>query len=78
VLQSRLLSYAHALFIETAQSAACNAHHHLDERLARWLLTSSDAVESEELPLTQEFIATMIGVRRAGVTCAALTLREAG
>jgi CRP-like cAMP-binding protein len=78
VLQSRLLSYAHALFIEAAQSAACNAHHHLDARLARWLLTSSDAIESEDLPLTQEFIATMMGVRRAGVTCAALTLREAG
>jgi CRP-like cAMP-binding protein len=77
-LQARLLSYAHALFIEAAQSAACNAHHHVDARLARWLLTSSDAVESEELPLTQEFIATMLGVRRAGVTCAALTLREAG
>ncbi|HEV7860006.1 MAG TPA: Crp/Fnr family transcriptional regulator [Pyrinomonadaceae bacterium] len=77
-LHSRLLGYAHALFVEVAQSAACNAHHHLDERLARWLLTSSDAVEAEELPLTQEFIATMMGVRRAGVTCAALTLREAG
>lgn len=77
-LRSRLLSYAHALFIEAAQSAACNAHHHLEERLARWLLTSSDGVESDELPLTQEFIATMMGVRRAGVTCAAFTLRESG
>jgi CRP-like cAMP-binding protein len=77
-LQSRLLTYAHALFIEAAQSAACNACHHLDARLARWLLTSSDGVESDDLPLTQEFIATMMGVRRAGVTCAALTLRESG
>jgi CRP-like cAMP-binding protein len=77
-LQSRLLRYAHALFIEASQSAACNAHHHLEERLARWLLTSSDGVESNNLPLTQEFIATMMGVRRAGVTCAALTLRESG
>jgi|SRR5215213_8802636 len=63
-LQSRLLGYAHALFIEAAQSAACNAHHHVEERLARWLLTSSDGVESDDLPLTQEFIATMLGVRR--------------
>lgn len=77
-LQSRLLGYAHALFIEAAQSAACNAHHHVDARLARWLLTSSDGVESDELPLTQEFIATMMGVRRVGVTCAALSLRESG
>lgn len=78
VLQAKLLAYAHALLIEMAQSAACNAHHHLEARLARWLLTSSDGVQSDELPLTQEFIATMMGVRRAGVTCAALTLREAG
>lgn len=77
-LQSRLLGYAHALFVEAAQSAVCNAHHHVEARLARWLLTSSDAVQSDELPLTQEFIATMLGVRRAGVTCAALVLREAG
>jgi CRP-like cAMP-binding protein len=78
VLQSRLLAYAHALFIEAAQSAVCNAHHHLEERLARRLLTSSDGVGSDDLPLTHEFIATMMGVRRAGVTCAAFTLREAG
>ncbi|HEX8922166.1 MAG TPA: Crp/Fnr family transcriptional regulator [Pyrinomonadaceae bacterium] len=77
-LQSRLLRYAHALLIETAQSAACNAHHHVEERLARWLLVSSDGVQANELPLTQEFIATMMGVRRAGVTCAAIILREAG
>ena len=77
-LQARLLRYAHALFIGAAQSAACNAQHHVEARLARWLLTSSDAVRSDELPLTQEFIATMLGVRRAGVTCAALALRESG
>ncbi|HVG19620.1 MAG TPA: Crp/Fnr family transcriptional regulator [Blastocatellia bacterium] len=78
VLQSRLLRYTHALFIGVAQTAACNAQHRIEERLARWLLTSSDAVQSDELPLTQGFIATMMGVRRAGVTCAALVLREAG
>lgn len=77
-MQALLLGYAHALFIEAAQSAACNARHHLEARLARWLLTSSDGVEADDLPLTQEFIAAMLGVRRASVTCAALTLREAG
>lgn len=76
-LQSRLLAYAHALFIEAAQSAACNAHHPLEARFARWLLASSDGVLSDELPLTHEFIATMLGVRRAGVTCAALILKQA-
>lgn len=77
-LQSRILRYTHALFIGVSQTAACNAQHRIEERLARWLLTSSDAVEADELPLTQEFIATMMGVRRAGVTCAALILREEG
>jgi CRP-like cAMP-binding protein len=77
-LQSRILLYAHALFIGVSQTAACNAQHRIEARLARWLLTSSDAVEADELPLTQEFIATMLGVRRAGVTCAALILREEG
>lgn len=77
VLQSRLLTYAHALFIAAAQSAACNAHHLLEERLARWLLASSDGVGSDDLHLTQEFIATMMGVRRPGVTGAAFTLKEA-
>jgi CRP-like cAMP-binding protein len=77
-LQSRILRYTHALFIGVSQNAACNAQHRIEARLARWLLTSSDAVEADELPLTQEFIATMMGVRRAGVTCAALILREEG
>lgn len=76
-LQSLLLAYAHALFIGAAQSAACNAHHPLEGRLARWLLTSGDGVQADELPLTQEFIATMLGVRRAGVAYAASALKEA-
>jgi CRP-like cAMP-binding protein len=77
-LQSRILRYMHALFVGVSQTAACNAQHRIEARLARWLLTSSDAVQADELPLTQEFIATMMGVRRAGVTCAALVLREEG
>ena len=78
VLQSRILRYTHALFVAVSQAAACNAQHTIEARLARWLLANSDAIESDELPLTQECIATMMGVRRAGVTCAALMLREEG
>jgi CRP-like cAMP-binding protein len=77
-LSQMLLRYAEALFIQTAQTAACNRHHHLDSRLARWLLMSQDRVKSDDIGLTQEFIATMLGVRRAGVTVAAAALREAG
>jgi CRP-like cAMP-binding protein len=77
-LQFRILRYAHTLFIAVSQNAACNAQHRIEARLARWLLTSSDAVECDEMPLTQEFIATMMGVRRAGVACASLILREQG
>jgi CRP-like cAMP-binding protein len=77
-LQSKILRYTQALFIGVSQTAACNAQHQIEARLARWLLTSSDAIEADALPLTQEFIATMMGVRRAGVTCAALILREEG
>ena len=77
-LYHALLRYAEALFIQTAQTAACNRHHHLDSRLARWLLMSQDRAKSENIGLTQELIATMLGVRRAGVTVAAATLREAG
>lgn len=73
-----LLRYADALFIQTAQIAACNRLHHLDGRLARWLLMSQDRMKSDQLQSTQEFIATMLGVRRAGVTAAATALQEAG
>jgi CRP-like cAMP-binding protein len=73
-----LLRYAEALFIQTAQIAACNRLHHLDGRLARWLLMSQDRLKSDRLQSTQEFIATMLGVRRAGVTAAATALQEAG
>jgi CRP-like cAMP-binding protein len=77
-LQSGILRYAHALLIAVSQTAACNSHHRVEARLARWLLASSDAAESDELPLTHEFIATMMGVRRAGVTEVAHLLREHG
>jgi CRP-like cAMP-binding protein len=78
VLQSLLLRYIQALFALTSQNAACNRLHHLEERLARWLLLVYDRVESNELPLTQEFISQMLGVRRSGVTEAANMLQQAG
>lgn len=77
-LQSLILRYMQALFTQVSQSAACNRLHSLEERLARWLLLVQDALDSSELPLTQEFIAQMIGVRRSGVTVAAGNLQQAG
>ena len=77
-IQNLLLRYVQAIYSELAQAAACNRLHTLEERLARWLLTVSDRLESEEFPLTQEFIAQMLGVRRSGVTVAASTLSRAG
>lgn len=78
VLQSRLLLYTQALFSQVAQTAACNRHHTVEERLARWLLTVQDQVQASELVLTQEFISQMLGTRRSGVTVAAMALQQAG
>ncbi len=78
VLQSLLLRYTQALYALTLQNAACNRLHHLEERLARWLLLVCDRIELNELRLTQEFISEMLGVRRAGVTEAANSLQQAG
>jgi CRP-like cAMP-binding protein len=61
-----------------SQSAACNRQHHIEERLARWLLSVQDCILKDELPLTQEFIANMLGTRRSGVTVAAGILQQAG
>ncbi|MEH2169431.1 MAG: Crp/Fnr family transcriptional regulator [Nostoc sp.] len=77
-LQSVLLRYVQAVYTQIAQGSACNRLHKLEGRLARWLLTVSDRLESDEFPLTQEFISQMLGVRRAGVTEAANILSEAG
>ncbi|MHC5758276.1 Crp/Fnr family transcriptional regulator [Nostoc sp.] len=77
-IQNLLLRYVQAAYTELAQGCACNRLHTLEERLARWLLTVSKRLESEEFPLTQEFIAQMLGVRRSGVTVAASTLSRAG
>jgi CRP-like cAMP-binding protein len=73
-----LLRYTQALITQMAQTAACNRHHSLDQQLCRWLLLSLDRLRSDELAMTQELIANMLGVRREGVTEAALKLQHAG
>jgi CRP-like cAMP-binding protein len=77
-LQKSLLRYTHAVMKMVAQTAACNRLHHAPERLGRWLLMCRDRVASNELPLTHEFIAMMLGMRRAGVSEIALTLQTKG
>jgi len=73
-----LLRYTQALITQMAQTAACNRHHSLDQQLCRWLLLSLDRLQSNELAMTQELIANMLGVRREGVTEAAGHLHHAG
>lgn len=73
-----LLRYTQALITQMAQTAVCNRHHSLDQQLCRWLLLSLDRLEGPDLVTTQELIANMLGVRREGVTQAALRLQEAG
>ncbi len=73
-----LLRYTQALITQMAQTAVCNRHHSLDQQLCRWLLLSLDRLEGSDLLMTQELIANMLGVRREGVTEAALRLQEAG
>ena len=77
-LQSLLLRYMQAQHAFVSQNAACNRLHYLEGRLARWLLLVCDRVESNELPLTHEFMSQMLGVRRAGVTEAANMLQQSG
>ncbi len=74
----RLLRYTQALSAQVSQTAACNVHHDLQERLARWLLMAHDRADGDELPLTHEFLSMMLGVRRAGVTVAANVLQRTG
>ena len=61
-----------------SQSVACNGRHRLNERMARWLLMAHDCVDGDDLPRSHEFLATMLGVRRAGITVAVGQLKEAG
>jgi len=73
-----LLRYTQALITQMAQTAVCNRHHSLDKQLCRWLLLSLDRLSGNELVMTQELIANMLGVRREGVTEAAAKLQKAG
>lgn len=77
-MQHLLLRYTQALLTQMAQTAVCNRHHSLDQQLCRWLLLSLDRLPSNQLVMTQELIANMLGVRREGVTEAAGRLQLAG
>ncbi len=73
-----LLRYSQALSTQTLQIAACNRRHRIDQQLCRWLLSSLDRMASDELEITQEFLATILGVRREAVTIAARKLQDDG
>ncbi len=77
-MQQLLLRYTQSLITQMAQTAVCNRHHSVDQQLCRWLLLSLDRLPSDELLMTQELIANMLGVRREGVTAAAGKLQDAG
>ncbi len=77
-MQRLLLRYTQALITQMAQTAVCNRHHSIDQQLCRWLLLSLDRLGANELRMTQELIANMLGVRRSGVTEAAMKLQDAG
>lgn len=77
-LHSRLLESAETIIAQISQAAVCNRYHNAKERLARWLLTTSERAESKALPLTHEFISSMVGGPRSAVTEASAELRQAG
>jgi CRP-like cAMP-binding protein len=77
-LRALLLRYNEALQAQVMQTAACNGRHGLEQRLARWLLVARDRAEGDELPLTQDFVAMMLGVHRPSVTVTAGILQRAG
>lgn len=77
-LQRLLLRYTQALMTQMAQSAVCNRHHSVEQQLCRWLLLTMDRIPSRELVMTQELVASMLGVRRESVTEAAGKLQQAG
>jgi CRP-like cAMP-binding protein len=78
VLRTLLLRYSQLLMGQIAQGSACNRLHPIEGRCARWLLSTHDRVEGDEFPLTQEFLAMMLGVRRAGVSVAQHKLQQDG
>lgn len=77
-LRSMLLRYVQVTLTTASQSAACNRLHQLEQRAARWLLSAHDRAESDTFPMTHEFLAMMLGVRRPGVTVAAQALQASG
>jgi CRP-like cAMP-binding protein len=77
-LRGLVLRYVMAFNTQITMTAACNGRHHIEQRLARWLLMVQDRVECDEFPMTHEFMSMMLGVRRAGVTIAAGVLQKAG
>jgi CRP-like cAMP-binding protein len=78
VLHAQLLRFSHALHVQVAQTAACNVRHDLTQRLARWLLSAQDRQGGDELPLTQNFLSMMLGVRRSTVSVAQASLQKEG
>jgi CRP-like cAMP-binding protein len=77
-LRNRLLRYMQALHVQVSQTAVCNKHHSLEERLTRWLLMAHDRAGEDQFPMTHEFMSLMLGVRRAGVSITANILKQAG
>jgi CRP-like cAMP-binding protein len=77
-MQQLLLRYTQALLTQMAQTAACNRHHSVEQQLCRWLLLTLDRLPSNDLVMTQELVASMLGVRREGITEAAGNLQRAG
>lgn len=78
ILQRLLLRYTQALITQISQSVVCNRHHSVEQQLSRWLLSTLDRIPSGELVMTQELIASMLGVRREGITQIAGKFQEAG
>ena len=78
LMQRLLLRYTQALITQMIQTAACNRHHSVEQQLCRWLLLTLDRLPSQELIMTQELVASMLGVRREGITQAAGNLQHAG
>jgi CRP-like cAMP-binding protein len=77
-LRNRLLRYMQALHVQISQTAVCNKHHSLEERLTRWLLMAHDRAGEDQFPMTHEFMSLMLGVRRASVSVTANILKQAG
>jgi CRP-like cAMP-binding protein len=78
LMQRLLLRYTQALITQVSQTAVCNRHHSVEQQLCRWLLLTLDRISSRELIMTQELVASMLGVRREGITDAAGRLQHAG